>query len=149
MSPLIPEPLYRQMLEHLPIACVDIAIVNQGSILLLKRTTPPAENQWWLPGGRVHKGETLQAAAARKVDEEVGINCQIASIIYTGETIFAEDSYGFPLHTINICFLAHPLASEICPQLNHHHQAYQWVKWIPSGVHPYITACLLAAGLTI
>jgi colanic acid biosynthesis protein WcaH len=149
MSQFIPEPLYRQMLEHLPIACVDVAIVAQGSILLLKRTTPPAENQWWLPGGRVHKGETLQAAAVRKTQQEVGIDCQISGIIYTGETIFEAGSNGFPLHTINICFLAHPLDSEICPQLDQHHQTYQWVKSIPDLVHPYITACLLAAGLRV
>ncbi len=147
MSSLIPEPLYRQMLEHLPIACVDIAIAAQGSVLLLKRTTPPAENQWWLPGGRVHKNETLAGAAIRKVHAEVGINCQIKGIIHTGETFFPQASSKMSRHTVNICFLAHPLDLEIFPRLDQHHQAYQWVQAVPNGIHPYITDCLKAAGL--
>lgn len=147
MSSLIPEPLYRQMLEYLPIACVDVAIVAEGSILLLKRTTPPAEHQWWLPGGRVNKNETLAATAIRKVQAEVGIDCQIKGIIHTGETFFPQDCNGVSRHTINICFLAHSLEPEIYPRLDQHHQAYQWVQSVPSGVHPYITDCLKAAGL--
>jgi colanic acid biosynthesis protein WcaH len=66
--------LYRQILSCIPIACVDIAIVNDGEILLVKRNDKPAQGQWWLPGGRVRKGEVMRDTAKRKALGEVGLD---------------------------------------------------------------------------
>ena len=49
----VPAPLYREFITRLPIACVDVAIVHRGAVLLVKRKDPPARGQWWVPGGRV------------------------------------------------------------------------------------------------
>jgi hypothetical protein len=34
----IPDDLYAQILSHVPIACVDLAIVSNGCVLLVQRT---------------------------------------------------------------------------------------------------------------
>ena len=67
---MIPEPLYRQFLENMPLACVDVAIVDRGRVLLVKRNDAPARGEWWVPGGRVWKGEMLRDTAARKARED-------------------------------------------------------------------------------
>lgn len=71
---IIPEALYTKIKRCIPIPCVDLVVTSHnGRILMLKRKNPPAQNQWWFPGGRVHFGEQRRDAAARKLFEECGL----------------------------------------------------------------------------
>jgi colanic acid biosynthesis protein WcaH len=144
---LIPAKLYRKFLAGMPLACVDVAIVEQGAVLLVKRKDAPARDQWWVPGGRVFKGEMLRETAARKAREEVGIECHIGPIIHTAETIFHDGPGGVDVHSINACFFAYPVAPGATTHLDAHHADHKWVRSIPRGLHPYVTRCLQAAGL--
>lgn len=58
-----------------PIACVNIAIVNSHrEVLLTKRSKKVREpGRWCLPGGHVDPGEGWIAAALRETKEEVGL----------------------------------------------------------------------------
>lgn len=147
MTKFIPNPLYHQILEHVPIACVDIAIVANGAVLLVKRKDAPAKGQWWLPGGRVIKGEMMRETAARKAREEVGLECHVGPIIHTAETIFPDGPNGIPVHSINSCFFIYPVDPDFVPRLDEHHQEYRWVSHIPAHLHPYVGRCLIGAGL--
>ncbi len=140
--------LYRQILESVPIACVDVAIVASGRILLVRRNDDPAKGQWWVPGGRVHKGETLKQAAHRKALEEVGIPCHVGPIIHTDETIFPDGPYGVAIHSINTCFFLYPESKVAAVELDTHHMEFKWVDMIDDGLHPYVKLCLSGAGLT-
>lgn len=148
-TPLIAQELYNQIIANVPIACVDIAVVANGGVLLVKRNDAPARGQWWPPGGRVHKGEKMKETARRKVREEVGIECHVGPIIHTAETIFPDGPHGIAVHSINSCFLLYPVetGSRIQVRLDDHHAEWQWVNAVPQGLHPYVTACLLGAGL--
>lgn len=143
----IPDDLYRKIVEHVPIACVDIAIAANGAVLLVRRKDPPAVGQWWVPGGRVLKGEMLTETAARKAREEVGIDCRVGRIVHTAEAIFPDGPFGQAIHSINSCFLLTPASPDFRPTLDSRHEEYRWVKEIPSGLHPYVAACLRGAGL--
>lgn len=147
MSQFIPNELYYQILDNLPIACVDIAIVSDGAVLLVKRKDAPAKGQWWVPGGRVLKGEMMKETALRKAREEVGVECHVGPIIHTAETIFPDGPQGIPVHSINSCFFLYPVGSDFKPQLDSHHQDFKWVDYIPEGLHPYVDRCLMGAGL--
>ena len=144
----IPENLYHQIIENVPIACVDIAIVARGAVLLVKRKDPPASGQWWVPGGRVLKGEMMHETARRKARTEVGIDCHVGPLIHTAETIFPDGPGGIPVHSINSCFFLYPVQHDFEPHLDEHHEEYWWVDHIPEGLHSYVERCLLAAGLT-
>jgi colanic acid biosynthesis protein WcaH len=143
----IPDTLYHQILENVPIACVDIAVVARGAVLLVKRKDPPAKGQWWLPGGRVLKGEMMRETAQRKAREEAGLVCHVGPLIHTAETVFPDGPAGISVHSINCCFFLYPAGPEVDPRLDAHHAAYQWVDHIPDGLHPYVEHCLLSAGL--
>lgn len=146
---MITQSLYKQILKNIPIACVDVAIVYDGSALLVKRSTPPAKDQWWVPGGRILKGETLKEAAQRKAFKEVGIECQVGPIIHTAETIFSDGPYGIPVHSINSCFFLYPCTKNFTVKLDKYHTDYKWVKKIPLDLHlnRYVENCLEGAGL--
>ncbi len=49
------------------------AIVVEGRLLLLRRSTEPEAGSWGLPGGKVDLFETAAAATAREIHEELGI----------------------------------------------------------------------------
>ena len=72
---MIQSELYRDILEVLPILCIDLVIQNEdGEYLLIKRKNEPLKGEWWVIGGRVVKGETLEECARRKISEELSIN---------------------------------------------------------------------------
>jgi colanic acid biosynthesis protein WcaH len=144
---MIPQELYNQILKNIPIACVDVAIVAQGSVLLVRRKDAPAQGQWWVPGGRVLKGEMMKATAHRKAKEEVGIACHIGPIIHTAETIFPDGPQGIAVHSINSCFFVYPIQPDFSPLLDAHHQEYRWVTQIDEDLHPYVQRCLIGVGL--
>jgi colanic acid biosynthesis protein WcaH len=148
---LIPQGLYNQILENMPIACVDIAVVSGGKILLVLRKDAPARGQWWLPGGRVLKGEKMRDTARRKAIEEIGIDCHVGPIIHTAETIFPDGPDGIPVHSINSCFLLYPVEATAADDVNldDHHADCQWIDSIAPALDPYVVSCLLGAGLTL
>ena len=56
---------------------VGAAIVRDRRVLACRRTAPAsAAGRWELPGGKVERGETPEAALVREVREELG--CEIA-----------------------------------------------------------------------
>lgn len=146
-SSYIPDDLYRDILRNMPIACVDIAIVHEGAVLLVRRKDAPARGDWWVPGGRVMKGEMMKATALRKAREEVGIDCHVGPIVHTAETLFDDGPGGIPVHSINSCFFLYPCSPDIEVDLDLHHEESKWVSSIPRGLHPYVQQCLLGAGL--
>ncbi|MEO8394247.1 MAG: NUDIX domain-containing protein [Chloroflexota bacterium] len=140
--------LYRRILETMPIPCVDIAIVANGAALLVRRKDAPARGQWWIPGGRVLKGEMMREAAIRKAREEVGIDCHVGPIIHTAETVFSDGPDNIPVHSINSCFFMYPINPDFQITLDAHHHEYRWIDHIPDGLHEYVERCLTGAGLT-
>lgn len=51
-----------------------ITIKNaKGDVLLLEKNRQPWINQWHLPAGKIHIGESAQEAASREVKEKIGI----------------------------------------------------------------------------
>jgi 8-oxo-dGTP diphosphatase len=55
------------------IPAVSVALKRGDTLLLVKRANEPAKNQWAFPGGRVERGEKLEAAARRELLEETGM----------------------------------------------------------------------------
>ncbi len=143
---VIPDNIYDLIIFSIPIACVDVAIIARGSVLLVKRNDLPAKGEWWLPGGRVYKGETMRQTAKRKALEEVGIECHVGPIIHTAETIFPDGPNGIPVHSINSCFMLYPVGDFVV-KLDGHHDSYEWANHIYEGLHLYVVRCLLGAGI--
>jgi len=141
----IPQKLYDKILETMPISCVDVVIVSDGKFLVVKRKDEPAKGEWWLPGGRVIKGETLKGCAHRKALEEVGLDCWVGPIVHTDETVFETGPNGIPVHSINVCFLLHPKDDSFI-KLDGHSFGFKWDDLKETLYHPYVMKCLRGTG---
>lgn len=105
----IPDEEYAQIIEVLPVLCVDVLLQNSaGEYLLVKRANEPLKGQWWVIGGRVLKGETLEQAAIRKVEEELGLKVNSVEPIGYYEDVSETNRFELstPLHSVSIVFSA-------------------------------------------
>ena len=107
---------YQQVLERVPVLCVDGIILNdRGQFLLVKRKNAPMLGEWWVPGGRVLKGETLETAFRRKMREELGVDVKILMSLGYFEVQHDDDPRGGPdgVHQVSIVFAAAPLGLDV------------------------------------
>jgi len=54
--------------------CAGVLIIDSDSVLLVKRTNPPAVGSWSLPAGYLEIDETPREAAVRELGEETGLD---------------------------------------------------------------------------
>ena len=59
----------------------DAVIIRDGKVLLLKRSYPPFEGMWELPGGIVKIDEAVAEAAKREAKEEAGVDVEIKKLV--------------------------------------------------------------------
>jgi colanic acid biosynthesis protein WcaH len=64
--------LYKEIVKWMPIPSVEVIIVRNGKLLLLRREYDPAKGQWWFPGGRIRRGESIEEALFREVKRRQG-----------------------------------------------------------------------------
>ncbi len=68
---------YATVLQSVPIATVDFVLVRHTAsgreFLLGKRTEVPYRGEWFVPGGRIFKGEKMEQAVYRQVHRELGV----------------------------------------------------------------------------
>ncbi len=70
-----------------PVLGVGAVIFVEGRVVLIRRGQPPMEGQWSIPGGSVELGETLEAALAREMREETGLEGEIGPVIEIFERV--------------------------------------------------------------
>lgn len=122
---------YKEIVDVIPILCVDIVIENEDRFLLVKRRREPLKGRWWVLGGRVLKGETIAVAANRKAKEEIGINVRVIGVLGYYEKHFKKNEFGLEsgIHTVSIVVLARPLSLTI--KLDDQSSAWRFSKSLP------------------
>lgn len=90
----------------MPIVCVDIIIRMNDKVLLVKRNNEPEKNEYYFPGGRLLKHESLMTAVKRISMNEVGVNLDRIFYVDFAETIFDSDPFNHNngTHTINFVY---------------------------------------------
>jgi len=126
----IPLTLYELIIDSIPIPSVEAIISKGNSLLFLRRKNSPAKGQWWFPGGRIRKGETLEEALYREVKEETGLEVIESKFINVYSRIFAER------HDITIVYVCKCKGDNIV--LNDEHSEYKYFKRYPKSIHPYL-----------
>ena len=85
----IPSEEYKDIITKTTVLCIDVILRHKDKVLLVKRTEEPCKGVYWPVGGRVQKGEAVDATARRKIKEEIGIDFK-GTLIPIG---FYEDTY--------------------------------------------------------
>ena len=137
---MIPRELYGQIVQNMPIPCIDFVLVKDGKILLVYRKEEPAKGQWWIPGGRVFKGEKLAETVKRKARDEIGVEVEIVKALgsyeyFSEKAVFDEVTTG--THAIVSCFLVKPIGgTEI--RLDETSSEFRWIDHLEEGLDPYV-----------
>ena len=118
------------------------ALIADGALLVAQRARPPElAGRWELPGGKVADGETDQAALARELREELGID------VVVGEKLGVD----VPLDATTT-LRAYRVTRTAGIAAPHDHRALRWVTgaelagldWVPADTAwlPELTAAL-------
>ena len=132
-----------RLLPARPILAVSAAVFRDGRALVIRRARAPLLGHFSLPGGGVEAGETLAAALARELMEEVGIEAEIIAFNRHVEAIFHEGNR-IRTHFVIASFVARWTRGE--PRLSDEVDAVEWVD--PAAPLPSPTTPELAEVLT-
>jgi 8-oxo-dGTP diphosphatase len=90
-----------------PIVGVGAVVLVEQRIVLVKRAHEPLKGEWNLPGGAVEVGETLEAACAREVLEETGLEVRVGPVIEVFDRIMFDDERRVQYHFVLVDYLCH------------------------------------------
>ncbi|MFC3285774.1 GDP-mannose mannosyl hydrolase [Litchfieldella rifensis] len=123
---------FSNIINCTPLVSIDLVLRDdQGKILLGLRSNRPALGFWFVPGGRIRKRETLDAAFSRICQEELMISKQRSEAEFLGvyEHHYADSAVGNNIQTHYVV-----LAYQLCwsPTDNQlpceQHVDYQWLS---------------------
>lgn len=81
------------------IVVVAALIKREGRLLVCQRRADDALGlKWEFPGGKVKAGETLEAALARELSEEVDVTAEIGSQVHSTTFTYGEMNQTVELH---------------------------------------------------
>jgi 8-oxo-dGTP diphosphatase len=114
-----------------PVLAVSAALFRQGRVLIIRRARAPLTGHFSLPGGGVEIGETLAAALARELMEEVGVEAEIVGFNRHVEAI-AYEGERVRTHFVIASFVARWISGE--PRLSDEVDVVDWID--PAGPLP-------------
>ena len=91
-----------------PAPAVDVAIVHEEKIILIRRSRDPFKGKWALPGGFVEYGEPVEETALREVMEETGMEIELVEIL----GIYSSPDRDPRSHTVTTTFVANPVKGD-------------------------------------
>ena len=106
----IPQEKYIEIIDWMPITCIDFFIVHWNNLLLWKRNNEPYKWEWFVPWWRIEKSETQEKAIQRKLFEETWIRVDkeaSVKLLWVYDTIFKVNAFSNNqlTHTINITYI--------------------------------------------
>ena len=97
-----------------PIVGVGAVVVDDDRVLLVRRGHEPLKGEWSLPGGAVEVGETLEAAVAREVREETGLDVEVGALVDVLDRIRPAADGRTLYHFVLIDFVCRPTGGSLC-----------------------------------
>lgn len=123
---------FLQTIESTPLVAIDLIVSNtEGKYLLGHRANKPAQNSWFVPGGRIRKSETLDQAFRRIAYDELrydGLARSGAELVGVYEHLYEDNVFGVPGVSTHYVVLAYKVrrAIEHSALPGTQHTAYRW-----------------------
>lgn len=138
----IPDDEWATIVQNVPIVSVDLVVLTDDGVVLAKRTNEPAKGEWFVPGGRVRKGERLENAVHRVAKEELGIEIEIVESLGVYEHLYREsdvDGSGGKHYLAN-GFVVRSVGNNFT--LDDQHGEVRTVEGWIEDLHPYVESYL-------
>src|SRR5713101_7875049 len=102
-----------------PMVGVGGVVIERGRARLIRRGREPVLGEWWIPGGTLVLGETLEEGVARELLEETGLTVRVIELIEVFDRIYVESTAGAKtgkkgprFHYVIVDYLCERLAGE-------------------------------------
>jgi colanic acid biosynthesis protein WcaH len=145
----LPEEEWATVVRNVPIVSVDLVVTREDGVLLGRRRNAPAEGEWFVPGGRVQKGEWLAEAVERVAREELGTGVDIQRRLGVYEHLYeeAELSGVDGKHYVPVGYVVSP-EGPVTPD-DQHEELRLFRPPFDREFHPYVQAYLADAGFPV
>lgn len=122
---------FSQVIENTPLVSIDLVIEDEsGQVLLGERLNRPAQGFWFVPGGRILKGEKLEDAFGRLTQEELGYEFALSKATLLGAYthLYDDNVFGneFTTHYVAIAYKLVVIRSELNLPMGVQHAHYRW-----------------------
>lgn len=88
---------FLRVVEATPFVSIDLVVRNEaGQVLLGYRLNRPAQNHWFVPGGRIRKNERTQDALQRIARAELHIDAVPGKLLGIFDHFYDDNFYGVP-----------------------------------------------------
>lgn len=84
---------FAEIYNKVPRVTIDLIILESNGVVFTKRSIEPWKGFWHLPGGTILMGESLEEAANRVSEDEVGVKVKLLKIYPVIEWL--EQNHGF------------------------------------------------------
>lgn len=131
-APVLPFSQFLEVVERTPLVSIDLIISNaEDEVLLGLRRNQPAAGFWFVPGGRILKNETLDAAFLRLTQAELGVAIPRSAAQQQGvyEHFYSTNAglvEGFGTHYVVLAYQLRLTPEELQLPLGDQHQKYRW-----------------------
>ena len=124
---------FLRVIAATPLVSIDLVIRKPGGeVLVGLRRNRPARDSWFVPGGRIYKGETLEQAFSRTVEAEVGASWELeqASSLGNFTHIYPDNALEEAHVGTHYVVLAYQVdvAEDFLPRQSDQHNEWRWVK---------------------
>jgi 8-oxo-dGTP diphosphatase len=96
-----------------PLIGVGAIIIEGDRVLLVKRSHPPIQGQWSIPGGVLEVGEFVREAAVREAREETGLIVETCELLGVYDRILRDVEKRVQYHYVLIDFLCRQVGGEV------------------------------------
>ena len=130
MNKRLDTPLFQTIVANAPLISIDLILLNrEGKALLGQRQNRPAQNFWFVPGGRIFKDESFESAFNRITKDELGIEIALTRARFQGVyEHFYDDNFSgvdFGTHYVVLGYVL-VLDDESLDFPRTQHNAYKW-----------------------
>jgi 8-oxo-dGTP diphosphatase len=104
---------------EVPLVGVGAVIIEpdrtkNSRVVLVKRSHPPIQGQWSIPGGVLELGEMVREAAVREAREETGLIVEPGQLLGVFDRVLRHADSRVQYHYVLIDFLCRPVGGELC-----------------------------------
>lgn len=144
----IPADEWATIVRNVPIVSVDLVIECNDGVVLGQRENEPAKGEWFVPGGRVQKFESLTDAVHRIAREELDIDVTIQRRLGVYEHMYDESdvSESDGKHYVANAFVVQVI-DESSLSADEQHGSLRVFDEPPEDLHPYVEVYLRDAGI--
>jgi len=143
---------FSQVIAQMPLFAIDLVVLNEHKQMLVgKRLNKPAKDYWFVPGGRIVKGESLEEGFKRLTLNELGKSIELKQAKLLGlfehfyeNSVFSDEISTHYINAAHVLMIKQDDLKSL--PTDEQHAGYRWMNLEEiknnESVHEYTKAYL-------